>query len=189
MTLWLIFFLLGFSQMYKPLGMQIAERYGFIYNIALSVLTAKWIEGLPIGNLKYILLTIFVTLLFSRTWDYIKSFRHINTFFQYSIINFPETPESYNNAAMYQIERGQWHKALELLLMAHKLSPYKKSFNNLCNIARCYRQVKAYDQELRFLEMAISSCPKSANEFLDLQIRKAKDNWALVQRLQRKSDQ
>lgn len=148
------FFFIGIHSQFTLLGMVMAERYMFIANVFFCLLVATYLSPYPI------LFTILATLWFYRSHLYVPAWKHNANLFSYSISAFPYTPENYGNLAGYYMQKGDYQKSIQPLLLQAKYGVGNK-LGIWINLASCYGHLGRLEASLHCTEEALKICKDS----------------------------
>ena len=153
-----------FSQ-FVIFGQFSSERYTYLANVAFCVFVAHIVPN-------DVVLAVLVTAYFFRSYEYIPAFKHNRNLFSYSITQFPDAPENYNNLASYYLDLNNPFEAIKPLIAAEKLSLGKK-YRIHANLAACYGMlgdrtgdVNYYKEAYRWMEIASADAPTDRMEIL-----------------------
>jgi hypothetical protein len=155
------FFAIGLYSQYTTFGMFVAERYTYLANVAFCVLLAKFLpEWMLIGVACF---------WFSRSWDYIKTFKNNLLHFVSGSDAFPESPENFNNVGSWYLDKKHYMKAAEYLLISEKLQT-TPSYQLYANLASCLIHLGSYSNSRYYALRALQYAPKDKYKFIESQI-------------------
>ena len=143
---------LGLFSQYTYYGQFITERYTYLANVGICLIFSTFLAPYEITY------AILATLWFCKSLDYVKAWRTNETLFSYSISNFPEAPENYNNLGSLYLDKREYHKAIQPLLLAMKFS--KGNLTNIhTNLANCFGNCGHHEKALAHTVEAMKTCP------------------------------
>lgn len=157
MALWWFLSLGIFTHIQGHMGQYVAERYTSLANVAFCVIISNMIYH----NVFLVLATVY----FLISWRYITAYKCNIDLYAQGMFTNPVAAENYGNLANWYLERKDYRRAVEPLIMAEKLSRGYK-YPIYVNLAKCLLNEKMFDQALHYIKLAILVCPNGDKETL-----------------------
>jgi tetratricopeptide (TPR) repeat protein len=161
MALWWFLSLGIFTHIQGHMGQYVTERYTALANVAFCVMLSMVLPT----NLFIIVATVY----FLVSYRYVTAYKCNTDLYAQGMYTNPLAAENYGNLAQWYLERKDYRRAVEPLVMAEKLSRGYK-YPIYVNLAKCLLNEKMFEQALHYLKMAILVCPNSDKESLQREV-------------------